>query len=302
MNRQLKADLLLVTVAFFWGSTFILVQQAISEIPVYTFLASRFILAFLVLSLIFFKRLLKINIRTFLYSAIVGMVTFLGYVFQTLGLKYTTASKAGFITGLTVVLVPIMSSVLVKEKPKFNSILGVLFALSGLMLITLNAEYSINKGDMYTLICAFCFAASILLIDKYTVSVDSISLAIMQIGVIATLSTIFAFVFEDVNIKFTINTITALVITGIFATAYALVIQNMMQRYTTPTHTALIFSLEPVFGAVFAYLIADETFTLKTLIGCILILIGMIISEVDFKHINNMRYIIKRDDPSSHPS
>ncbi|MGB9679861.1 MAG: DMT family transporter [Thermoanaerobacteraceae bacterium] len=280
MSKQLRSDLVLVLVTIIWGSTFIIVKNAIEILPVYNFLFIRFSIAFFLLAIIFYKKLLNIDKRTLIISSAIGTMLFAGYAFQTMGLMYTSASKSGFITGFSVVLVPIFEAFFLKSKPSRAAVTGIVLAVIGLFLLTTNVNFSINFGDFLTLLCAFAFAMHIILIAKFASSVDTFVIATLQIGVVAILSGIASFTFETPVIPTNFSVWGAIIITGVFATAFAYVAQNTMQAYTTATHTALIFSLEPVFSAVAAFLIAGEVMSLKAITGGIFMLLGIILAEI----------------------
>ncbi|AAM23907.1 drug/metabolite transporter (DMT)-like permease [Caldanaerobacter subterraneus subsp. tengcongensis MB4] len=283
MSKQLQSDIVLTLVTMIWGSTFIIVKNAIQSLPVYNFLFIRFLLAFLLLAAIFYKKLKKIDKSTLMAASLIGTMLFLGYAFQTMGLLYTTASKSGFITGFSVVLVPILEAILLKRKPTKAATVGVVLAFIGLILLTTNIDLSINIGDFLTLLCAFAFAMHIVLISKYASKMDTYLLATVQIGMVALLSGIVSLIFEKPFIPTSLDVWGAIIITGVFATAFAFVAQNTMQAYTTATHTALIFSLEPVFAALAAYLIAGETMSIRAIIGGAFMLAGIILSELPEK-------------------
>lgn len=282
MKRYLKGDLLLLVVTISWGISFILIKKVLDILPTYSFLAIRFFIAFTISSLVFYKNMIKINKNTIKYGAMIGFILFLGFTLQTLGLNYTTASKSAFITGFSVVLVPIISSIFLKKIPKKSAILGVIMALVGLGFLTLKGKFVLNIGDLYTLISAFFFAIHIIIVGKYTVTVDSISLAIIQIGMVGILSFIMSLIFEKPVVPSEINVWTNILILSLACTSGAYIIQNVAQKYTTPTHTALIYTGEPVFAAIFAYVISGEVLDYKGMFGAVLVLIGMIIAEVDF--------------------
>ncbi|EIW00649.1 DMT family transporter [Thermoanaerobacter siderophilus] len=286
MSKQLKSDIVLILVTMVWGSTFIIVKNAIQTLPVYNFLFMRFLLAFLLLAIIFHKKLKNIDNKTLAAASIIGTMLFLGYAFQTMGLKYTTASKSGFITGFSVVLVPILEAVLLKRKPSKPAILGILLAFIGLILLTTNIDLSINIGDFLTLLCAFAFGMQIVLIAKYASTLDTYLLATIQIGVVAVLSGIVSLIFEKPFIPTSLDVWPAIIITGVFATAFAYVAQNTMQAYTTATHTALIFALEPVFAAIAAFLIAGEVMSFRAIIGGIFMFAGIVLSELPEKEVS----------------
>ena len=187
-----------------------------------------------------------------------GILLYLHYVLQTIGITITTVSKSAFITGINVVLVPVFSALFIKKAPKKSAVLGVVFAFLGMSLLTLNTgKFDINLGDFLTLLCAVVFAFYIILVGKYTVEVESIPFAVVQILVVGVLSIITSFIFENPIIPSGIPVWGNIVFLAIVCTSGAYIIQNIAQRYTSPTHTALIYSGEPVFAAIFAYLFAS---------------------------------------------
>jgi len=282
VRKQLKADIFLLSVALAWGSTFVLTKNALQHIPAYNFLSIRFVVSTFVLGIIFRKRLAKIGKAAFIGGVLIGLFLFTGYAFQTVGMNYTTASKSGFITGLNTVIVPVLSAIILRKKPEFMAVMGVILAIIGLGFLSLDSSLLPNIGDLYTLFSAFAFAMQVILIDKFTKDFDPICLAVVQIGVVGILSTVFTFWLEQPTIpaRTEIGVWMALLLTSLFATIYALVIQNVMQKYTSPTHAALIFMGEPVFSALFAYIMLGELLTLKQIIGCIMMLAGMVLPEI----------------------
>ncbi|HAQ08004.1 MAG TPA: EamA family transporter, partial [Bacillus bacterium] len=174
MKASTFADLSLLFVALIWGATFVLVQNAISFLEPFSFNAVRFATAALLLGIwlagLERSQLRKLDKKLILSGILLGFWLFIGYAFQTLGLLYTTSSKAGFITGLSVVLVPLLMIVILKQRPNLNSIAGVAAATSGLYLLTMSDVTSLNIGDGFVLICAVGFALHILLTGKYSSS------------------------------------------------------------------------------------------------------------------------------------
>lgn len=291
MKKQLKADLALIFTTFIWGSTFVPVQRAIDTMSPFMFIALRFFIGFLLLSIIYnghFKRMSK---QSILYGSIIGLVLFAGHAFQTIGLKYTKASSSAFITSLSVVFVPIMCSIKTKKAPNTETLLSIVLATIGLALMTLDSSLGINKGDALTLICSLCFALSIILIDSFTAKENPTTLVIIQVGVVSALSFIPALLFDksggSLTSQLTQDVVYALAITGIFATALAILIQNKAQKLTSPTHVALIFSAEPVFAAITSYILLGEKMTTKNIWGGVLILAAMIITEIDIHQLKS---------------
>ncbi|CAI9394610.1 DMT family transporter [Niallia sp. Sow4_A1] len=293
LTSQRFADLSLLFVALIWGSTFVIVQNAIAFLQPLIFNGIRFFLAalFLFLWLLLFKpsQLKQINIHCLKAGIILGICLFIGYAFQTIGLVYTTSSKAGFITGLSVVLVPLFMYLFMKQALLINHIIGVIIATIGLYLLTISNVFSFNIGDFFVFICAIGFALQIILTGKYSKQYPTLLLTIMQLLTVSILGFIGSFLFENpkanfkVNILFHKEVIIALLITAILATAVAFIIQTSLQKYTNSTRVALIFATEPVFAAMTAYLFNNEQLTASATIGCMLILLGMVFSELPRK-------------------
>jgi len=279
--KSIQAEIYLLIIVIIWGSTFALIKGVIDTIPPYTYLAYRFLLAALILVVIFWKRLKKLNIMILKKGSLIGIFLFLGYTLQTVGLKYTTATKAGFITGFSVVLVPIISFLLLKEKVSRDSVIGVALATLGLWFLNYNSSFSFNLGDFLVLLCAFSFAMHIISVGLFSKKLDYVLLAITQITVVFILSLFMALIFERpaIHLSYSSDIWWSIVITGIFATALAFYMQNRFQRHSTATKTAIIFSGEPLFAAIFAYILIGEKVGLIAWAGGLLIIFGMIISQ-----------------------
>lgn len=293
MKKPWLADFTLLLVAFVWGSTFLIVQQAISSLPPNTFNAVRFSLAALFL-FIFQVILYRQQIREYRRPLLVagGMIGFwlcLGYALQTVGLLYTTPSKAGFITGLSVVLVPVFSLFILRDKVKPAAIGGVILAAVGLYLLTQNQSFSFHLGDALVFGCAICFAMQIVITGKFAPHFPALPLAITQLGTVALMSWIYAFFFEEYQLAFDPQILSipevafGLLVTSIFATALAFLAQTALQKHTSSTRVALIFALEPVFAALTSYVFIDEVLSGRQLFGCLLIFVGMILAELPIK-------------------
>ena len=279
MTRELKADLSLLLVTVVWGASFPVMSLMLKYIQPYSFIAIRYFLSGAILAIIFHKRFRYINKKTMNAAAIIGITLFLGSVFQVVGLVYTTPSKSGFITGLYVVIVPIIMAVIYKAIPDSKTIMGIIFALVGLGVISIDSTLKINPGDFLTLLCAISFAVQIILVDKYIKDVDIILVTCIETLVAGALGFVPAIAIE--RLIFTVNNtfIICMIFMVVFCTIAAYMIQNKMQPYTNPTHAAIIFLGEPVFGAIFSMIFGDKL-TGKTLVGCALILFGMVIINI----------------------
>lgn len=290
MKKPIFADISLLFVTFIWGTTFVLVQNAIGMLEPFSFNGIRFLAAAVMLLLWLFiferKQLVFFNIKMLASGVFIGFWLFLGYATQTIGLLYTTTSKAGFITGLSVIFVPLFSMFLLKQFPSKNAVVGVSIATIGLFLLTMTDVTSLNTGDGFVFICAISFALHIIFTGKFSSKYPSLLLTVIQISTVAALSILSSMFLEDWRKSFDLeillsqDVIVALIITSLFATALAFLVQTNFQKYTTATRVALIFAMEPVFAAIAGYYWADERLSYSALIGCLLIFAGMVFAEL----------------------
>ena len=283
--KKLLADGSLLFVAFIWGATFVVVQNAIQFLPPHLFNGIRFLLAGFILSLFVVKRWKTIISMKLVRSGIfLGSFLFIGYAFQTVGLIYTTSSKAGFITGLSVMIVPILAILYLKEPPKLNVFIGAGLGTVGLYFLTLAGFTQVNFGDLLVLVCAIGFAFHIVFTSKFTEQLPALPLTIIQLLTVSFLSFLSSYVFERPSISIIQilhqDVIFALSITSIFATALAFYIQTKFQQFTSAARVAIIFATEPVFAAITAFLMINERLTIYGFIGCSFIFIAMIATEI----------------------
>lgn len=282
------AELSLLFVAFIWGVTFVIVQQAIDLLPPLLFNGIRFLCAALLLFIIIFfrKETAGLTAKTWKHGIILGVCLAVGYAFQTIGLLYTTVSKTGFITGLSVVLVPLLSLMLLRKKPAPGAAIGSITAAAGLYLLTAGGAGGWNIGDFFVLICAFGFAFHIIFTDVYTQSSSTLALTAVQIVTVTVLCFAGGFLLEDWQSALTTANLlnsavwSSLLITAFLATALAFFIQTAAQKHTTPTRVVLILAMEPVFGALTAFFWIDERLAAAGLTGCVFIFIGMLLAEI----------------------
>lgn len=281
-----RADLALVLVALMWGATFVVVKRALTQMSTFYFLAVRFTVASLCL-LAIFSRALRAAGPTAVWrglrgGAAAGGFLWFAYTLQTFGLKYTTAGKSGFLTGFYIVLVPAIAAVVFRRRPQWIEVAGIVIATAGIVLLTLpsvHEEFYINPGDLLTIGAAVIYAFHLLILGYYSLRERFEAVAFGQIATTALLSTV-ALAFEPPRAVWGGNIISAIVITALFSTAAAFALQTWAQQYTTPTRTALIFALEPVFALAAAVLIGGEALTLPGIIGGTLILAGILAVEL----------------------
>lgn len=279
-KKQVESDFFLVIVVAIWGSTLPIIKLVLPDIDSLYFIALRFTLAFFFLSLIYRKHFARLNRRAFLRGFILGLSLFVGYISQVIGLKYTTAARSGFITGLAVVIVPFLSHFILKKSPAFSSYLGAALALLGLLFMTGVGRAGIYPGDYLCLLCAISFALQIVLLSKYlSLGEEPILLTLVQMGVVAVGAGFFS-LFTNSSYHLNLPTIGVLVYTGLLATAFAYLIQSYAQTFIPASRAGLIFAMEPVFGALFSYLILGERMRASAIIGGILIVSGMLVSKL----------------------
>ena len=276
--RIWSADAALAGNTLIWGCTFVLVQTALKHITPILFLAIRFSIATLALLLLFRGRARLIPTRG---GLITGGCLFAGYLFQTVGLQFTTASKSAFITGLAIPLVPLLSSVVYFNRPRFFELVGALCATSGMGLMTLQGDHlAIGRGDLLTFFCAVAFAAHIIAVGHFSNRTGFESLSVMQVAVSAALGLATFWWAETPGLHLTPVVLGALVVTGLLATALAFTIQAWAQQHTTVTRTALIYSLEPVIAWLTSFCLLGEVLSRRAVVGAALILCGILIVEL----------------------
>jgi drug/metabolite transporter (DMT)-like permease len=287
MSTRLKADLALASCALVWGATFVLVKNALADSSVFGFLAVRFVLASIVLAALFWRALKSANAADIRAGIWLGVIMFGGYAFQTLGLLTTTPSKAAFITGSSVVLVPIFHGIFWKSKIGVTVWIGALAALVGLYFLTVPHEGlgRLNGGDLLVGACAIVFAIHILFVGHFSPKHSVGALTFFQIAITAVLSMLAVPVasaahLEPARFHASGPVLIAIVVTAIFATAFAFSIQIWAQQHTSPSHVAILFSLEPVFAGVTSYIWLGERLSGKALGGAALILAGILVAEM----------------------
>jgi drug/metabolite transporter (DMT)-like permease len=278
LGRRAKAELLLVLVTLIWGSTFVVVKEALADASPLPFLGIRFTLAGILLFLVLGRGLGE---REALGPGfLLGVFLFAGYLCQTTGLLYTTPSKSAFITGFAVILVPFLQA-LHGFRLRAATIAGALLGLAGIYFLVLpSGVHAVNRGDVLTLFGAVSFAVHIVLVGSYTRRFSFRHLVPVQILVVGLLAAAALPLNLDFRLHWTAGLIGALLLTAVLATGFAFSVQNWAQQFTPPAHTALIFALEPVFAALTSRLVLGERLGGKVFMGSALILAGMVVSEI----------------------
>ena len=280
-TRRWLVTFALVAVAAVWGSTFVVVRDAIVSYPVYSFLGLRFAIACVAFVVLFPSTLWRFDRGTLTAGLIAGVFLTLGYVLQTLGLARTSPSKAAFITGMFVVITPFMQAVLLRRMPRWTAWFGVACAVAGLWLLSGGSGTGgWNLGDTLVLGCAVAYSAHMIVLGSIGRLHDARPLTLVQLATCAVVCGIVGISTEGVGLPSTADVWVALVITGVAASAIAFAVQTYAQKYLSPTRTALILIMEPAFGGLFGWLLAHEVLGLQGWAGAGLILAGMAASEV----------------------
>jgi drug/metabolite transporter (DMT)-like permease len=278
--KPLKADLLLILVTLFWGSSYLFMKMGLESLGEFNLIALRFGFAFLLASAIFFRRLRNSNLQTFKYASLLGFILFVVFIAITFGLKTTSTSNAGFLVSLTVIFVPLISIFVFKRKIESKLIISILLAMTGIALLTIQLPFKITLGDLLCIATALFYAIHIIVVSFAAQEVDTLNLGILQLGFAALYGLIFSFIFETPSLPDTANAWIAILVLSIFCSALGFIIQIVAQKYTSATRTGLIFSLEPVFAALFGYLFAHEILSINGYIGAFLVLFSVILSSV----------------------
>ena len=280
--KKFRAALLLLTTTFFWGVTFTIVKDAINQVDVYVFLSQRFLLASAVMLPFALVRRDRLNGRLLTHGLVLGSLLFAAYAFQTVGLKYTSASNTGFLTGLSVVLVPLFDALIFRQPIGRSIRWGVGLALIGLLLLCSNSTLSFNLGDLLGTLCGVSVALHLLFTSRFARHAESdvYLLTTLQLTVVGALSLGAAGLRGARVFVWHPELFWTLAVCVLIATVFAFLVQTSMQRYISPSHTALIFCTEPVFGAGYAYFAAGERLGVYGYWGAALILAGMLVSEL----------------------
>lgn len=276
--RRWLADASLLLVTLIWGTTFVVVKEALTAVTPAAFLALRFLLATVALCLVAGPRLRRLSRADLRGGLLLGLFLFAGFFFQTTGLQTTSASAAAFITGLSVVIVPGLAWLTLGQRPSRAVWVGVILATVGLALLTLRETPLPQAGDLLVLLCALAFAGHIVATGALAPHSPPLALTTVQVATVALLSLPLAG--PSLTLALPGEVWAAVAFTGLGATALVFAVQTWAQRYTSPTHAALIFTLEPVFAALFAALVAGERLTPPALVGAALMLAGMLVAEL----------------------
>ncbi|CEQ26674.1 DMT family transporter [Paraclostridium sordellii] len=274
----------LILVSLIWGSGFVSTQLGLNNgLTPFQLMTGRFFIGALLISVIFFKQIKKIDKKDIIPGVLLGGFLFVAFSFQTFGLQFTTSSKSAFLTASNVVIVPFIGCMLYKRKLDKISVLSSLIALIGIGIISLETNFTIGIGDSLTLICAIGFAMHIFLTSQFTKKHNPIVLTCIQMITAFLLSLILQIIAGEVNADINISTMSSILFLGVFNTTICFLGQTICQTKVDETKTALILSTEAVFGMLFSVVIANEVITTKMIAGSLLIFIAIICAETKLK-------------------
>lgn len=289
-KREMKSNMLLMLTAAIWGFAFVAQRVGMQYVGAFAFNGVRFALGSisLVPLIIYFKNKKAAEqledappASALVPGIIVGSVLFFGASLQQAGLAYTTAGKAAFITGLYIVIVPLLG-IFLKQRTGVNTWIGVVLAASGLYFLSVNEDFTIAIGDFLEIIGAFFWAVHILVIDHFTKKVDALKLSFVQFAMCSLLSIIAAFIFEDISISGIGQAAIPILYGGLLSVGVAYTLQVVAQKHAKPSHAAIILSMETVFAAIGGALLLGEDLGGRGYFGCALMLAGMLLTQVNF--------------------
>ncbi|WP_010093910.1 DMT family transporter [Ornithinibacillus scapharcae] len=278
--KQYIGDGMLLITAFVWGSGFVVTAIALEYLTAYQVMAGRFVLATLILMLLFGFKLKKFSKAVVWKGAILGTILYIGFALQTVGLEYTTPSKNAFLTAVNVVIVPLIALVIYKRKIDRFETIGSILALVGIGFLSLQGSMTINIGDALSLACAVAFAFDIFYTNRFVQKEDAIALTIMQFITASSISVLSVFIQGNIPTTLEQEAVYSIVYLAVFSTTIAYLFQNIAFRYTTATKGAIILSLESFFGMVLSVLILHEVLTGRMVTGAILIMMAILIAEI----------------------
>lgn len=300
--KKFKGESALLINTIIWGATFVIIKNALEDVSPLVFVSIRFTLASLIILPFMLRYRKEFTKPLVLGGLLLGALYFIGFATQTIGLKFTTATKSGFITGTFVVFTPIFQTIIERRVPGRGAIIGIILVIIGLTflsskgtsLLTVFAEIgeNFNIGDFLTLLCAIFFALYIVYLDIISKKYAYMPLVFLQIAVTGAGGLLFVMLFSFTGVESPVltlneNVVFAILYTSLLATIITTILQTKYQKEVTPTKAGIIFSLEPIFAAVIALIALNEQISNFGFIGCILIFAGLLTTEVLDKNKNN---------------
>lgn len=302
MSKNMKGNILLFITAFIWGCAFVAQRTGMEYIGPLTFNGIRSLVGgvTLLIFLLIRNRLYKRNQKdkekegtkkqtsvgfTVFCGLICGICLFAGTTLQQLGMVYTTAGKAGFITAFYIVLVPLLG-IFLKKKIRLVAWIGVMLAMVGLYLLCVGEDFTVNKGDILVLLCSFAFTIHITFVDKVSQQIDGVVISCIQLFVCGLISVVGIVIFEEVDWNLVMQCAIPILYAGVLSCGVAYTLQIVAQKYTEPTVASMIMSLESVFALLSGMIILKESITPYEVLGCVIMFVAIILAQLPEKKEN----------------
>ncbi|MGG2057533.1 DMT family transporter [Lysinibacillus pakistanensis] len=282
--KQYMADGMLLVTAIVWGSGFVITAIALEYLTAYQVMAGRFLLAAIILTIIFGYRLKKASKSVIWKGIILGTILYIAFALQTVGLQYTTPSKNAFLTAVNVIVVPLIAYAVYKRRIDGYEIIGSIMAIVGIGFLSLQGSLTMNIGDALSLACAVAFAFDIFCTNLFVQKEDAIALTIIQFITASLLGILVVVSQGDIPTTLEKEAIYSIIYLAIFSTTLAYLFQNVANQYTSATKAAIILSTESFFGMVLSVIFLHEVLTGRMVVGAILILLAILIAEVKPAH------------------
>lgn len=284
-RNAIMADMGLIFVALIWGGGFVAGKFALTGMGPLNVTAYRYTVAAVAMFFISIRKLQHITEKMVLRAGGIGFLIFAGNTLQTVGLQYTTPGKQSFIISLYTILVPLISRVMFKTKPSRRILAAAVLALAGIALLTLKDDFSIGIGDFLTFLFAVTFSMQVILIERFIKDADAALFTFLQIAATALFSIVTLLLFEPVQSMFDLSIVPAcaLLYLALFNSTCAFLLQNLCQRFAPASHTAILMSLETVFGTIFAITLAGEVFQGRMIVGCVFMFAAIATAELPVK-------------------
>ncbi len=285
MNKQIKADMMLLLVTACWGVSYYLMDVSLTELGPFTLNAHRFLIAFAAAAVLSWPKLKSVNRITLKYSFYIGVCLVVVYIGATYGVMYTSLSNAGFLCALAVVITPVLAYFINREIPSEKLSLVVVMCIVGIGLLTLNEDLKPAVGDLLCIMCAVAYSVDLIITEKGVrkEEVNAYQLGVFQLGFTGMIQLLLAFALEEPHFPSSRPVLASVLFLAIFCTGLAFIVQAVAQQYTSATHVGVIFTLEPVFAGFVAYFFAGEVLLPRAYFGAVLLVAGCFIMEIDFK-------------------
>lgn len=276
-----KEDIILFLPPFLWGWTFVIVKNGVSNYNPFSFIFIRFLLSLIFLFPLIFYLKIKITKEIFIKGLILGIFLFFAYLFQTIGLKYTTPSNSAFITSISIIITPFFNFLITKNRIKLQTYIAITITLIGLYFLFGGNFKNINIGDILTLICAIFWALHISFVGHFSLNHESLSSLFVQIWTVFIFSSLFIFITKNPVLPIPKNSLLGALVVAIFATIVPFYIQIKYQNRRNTIKTAFIFSTEPIFANILELILLGTIYFLINYLGMVLIFISSLIAQRD---------------------